>query len=85
MFCTNITIALEKLKERYPNKKIIGKPVGYKGLFVVSMIDKDRDENEPNWDSTVYSVNKETGDIGSFSILDDLNFLTEATPIDERL
>lgn len=47
------------------------------------MVDKTQSDSEPNWDSTIYAVNKNTGNIRTFSVLDELDFFTQATPINE--
>lgn len=80
----NLAASLRMLEEKYPDKKIIGNPVEYKGSFAVSMVDKTQSDSEPNWDSTIYAVNKNTGNIRTFSVLDELDFFTQATPINEE-
>lgn len=77
--------AISIAKEEFPDKKILGKVVEYKDGYCFSMVSKDYIDGQPNWDSTITRVDKNTGEVSQFSVLDDFNFMTEATPISEEL
>lgn len=77
--------AISIAKEKFPDKKILGKVMSYKDGYCFSMVLKDYVEGQPIWDSTITRVDKNTGEISQFSAFDDFNFMTEATPIDEEL
>ena len=73
--------AVAILTEKFPDKKINGNPVEYKGAYAFSLVPKTLPEGEPNWDSTITSIDKVTGKILQFDAFGEPDFWTDATPI----
>lgn len=81
----SVKSAISIAKKNYPDKKILGQVMDYKGGYCFSMVPKDYVEGQPNWDSSIIRIDKTTGSVSQFSVFDDINFMTEATPINEEL
>lgn len=77
----DLKAAIAILAEKFPDKKVYGNPVEYKGGYAFSLVPKDQGESEPNYDSTITMVDRTSGEISQFSAFENLDFCTNAKPI----
>lgn len=80
----NVKEAMAIVLERYPDKKIIGNPAEYKGMYCFSAVSKDYVDGTPNWDSTVTAVDIQTGEISQFGALENFDFMDNAKPLEKE-
>ena len=69
---------VEIFAKNFPDKKINGDIVEFKGKYAASLIPKNG-ERDP-WDSTITAIDKTTGEISQFSAFEDSDFI-DAKPI----
>lgn len=76
--------ALSILSAKFPDKKVYGTPVEYRGKYAFGIVDKDYVDGTPNWDSTVVAIDIDTGEISYLDAFD-LDFMAEARPLEGEL
>lgn len=68
--------AIKWYKKNFPNKRLLGVDE-YNGKYVFGGRDKSLKDDEPNWDSTLETIDKETGEISDISAFD-LDYMENA-------
>lgn len=76
--------AKQLVLDAFPNEKIVGKPMRYKGKYAFELALKDLADDEVNYDANVATVDMNTGEVSSFNMFVDYDYMVEAQPIEEE-